>query len=76
MCCTLFFLTVSATLILFFKPQKAVTWFVLISLLGVAIHAARDFPLQTLSILIPICILLTLLTSSQKYDGNTASPLV
>ena len=76
MCCTLFFLTVSATLILFFKPQKAVTWFGLMSLLGVAIHAAGDFPLQTLSILIPVCILSTLLTVSQKYEGNTASPLV
>ena len=76
MCCTLFFLTVSATLILFFKPQKAVTWFGLMSLLGVGIHAAGDFPLQTLSILIPVCILSTLLTVSQKYEGNTASPLV
>ena len=76
MCCILFFLTVSATLILFFKPQKAVTWFGLMSLLGVGIHAAGDFPLQTLSILIPVCILSTLLTVSQKYDGNTASPLV
>ena len=76
MCCTLFFLTVSATLILFFKPQKAVTWFSLMSLLGVGIHAVRDFPLQTLSILIPVCILSTLLTVSQKYEGNTASPLV
>ena len=53
MCCILFFLAVSATLILFFKPQKAVTWFGLVSLLGVGIHAAGDFPLQTLSILIP-----------------------
>ena len=76
MCCILFFLTVSATLILFFKPQKAVTWFGLMSLLGVGIHAAGDFPLQTLSILIPVCILSTLLTVSQKYEGNTASPLV
>ena len=76
MCCILFFLTVSATLILFFKPQKGVTWFGLVSLLGVGIHAAGDFPLQTLSILIPVCILSTLLTVSQKYEGNTASPLV
>ena len=76
MCCILFFLTVSATLILFFKPQKTVTWFGLMSLLGVAIHAAGDFPLQTLSILIPVCILSALLTVSQKYEGNTASPLV
>jgi len=76
MCCILFFLTVSATLILFFKPQKTVTWFGLMSLLGVGIHAAGDFPLQTLSILIPVCILSTLLTVSQKYEGNTASPLV
>ena len=76
MCCILFFLTVSATLILFFKPQKAVTWFGLMSLLGVAIHAAGDFPLQTLSILIPVCILSTLLTVSQKYAGYTDSTLV
>ena len=75
-CCILFFLAVSATLILFSKPQKAVTWFGLMSLLGVGIHAAGDFPLQTLSILIPVCILSTLLTVSQKYEGNTASPLV
>jgi O-antigen ligase len=76
MCCTLFFLAVNATLILFFNPQKTVTWFGLVSLLGVGIHAAGDFPLQTLSILIPVCILSTLLTVSQKYEGNTASPLV
>ena len=73
MCCTLFFLTVRATLILFFKPQKAVTWFGLMSLLGVGIHAAGDFPLQTLSILIPVCILSTLLTVSHRQVGKTAS---
>lgn len=67
MCCILFFLTVSATLILFFKPQKAVTWFGLMSLLGVGIHAAGDFPLQTLSILIPVCIITTM-TSRQNYS--------
>ena len=76
MCCILFLLTVRATLILFFKQQKAVTWFGLMSLLGVGIHAGVDFPLQTLSILIPVCILSTILTASQKYEGNTASPLV
>ena len=76
MCCILFFLSVSTTLILLFKQLKTMTWFCLMSLLGVAIHAAGDFPLQTLSILIPVCILSTLLTVSQKYEGNTASPLV
>ena len=67
MCCILFFLTVSATLILFFKPQKTVTWFGLISLLGVAIHAAGDFPLQTLCILITVCIITTM-TSRQDHS--------
>jgi hypothetical protein len=76
MCCILFFLIVNSTQILFFKPQKAVTWFGLMSLLGVGIHAAGDFPLQTLSILIPVCILSTFLTVSQKYEANTASPIV
>jgi hypothetical protein len=73
MCCILFFLTVSATLTLFLNQQKIVTWFGLTALLGVGIHAAGDFPLQTISILIPVCILSTLLTVSQKYEGNTAS---
>ena len=63
----LFSLTVSTTLTLFLKPQKIVTWFVLMPLLGVGIHAAGDFPLQTLSILIPVCILLSFLTVTQKY---------
>ena len=76
MCCILFFLTASATLTLFFKPQKALTWLGLMSLLGLGIHAAGDFPLQTLSILILVCILSTLLTVSQKYESNTDSPLV
>ena len=70
MCCILFLLSVSATLILFFKPQKAVKWFSLMSLCGVGIHAGVDFPLQTLSILIPVCILLSFLTVTQKYEGN------
>ena len=72
----LFFLTVSTTLTLFFKPQKIVTWFGLTALLGVGIHAAGDFPLQTLSILIPVSILLSILTATQKYEGNTNSALV
>ena len=71
MCCTLFFLTVSATLILFFKPQKTVTWFGLMSLLGVAIHAAGDFPLQTLSILIPVCIITTMTSRQNHSIGST-----
>jgi len=72
MCCTLFFLTINATLILFFSPQKTVTSFGLMSLVGVAIHAAGDFPLQTLSILIPVCIIITTMTSRQNHSiGST-----
>ena len=71
--CILFFLMASATLTLFFKPQKAVTWFGLMSLLGVVIHAAGDFPLQTLSILIPVNILSAYLTVSQKHGGQHSS---
>jgi putative inorganic carbon (hco3(-)) transporter len=67
MCCILFFLTISAILILFFKPQKTMTWFGLMSLLGVGIHAAGDFPLQTLLILIPVCIITTM-TSWQDHS--------
>ena len=75
-CCILFLLMVSATLIFLFRPQKTMIFFVLMSLTGVGIHATGDFPLQTLSILIPVCILSTLITLSQKYEGNTASTLV
>ena len=75
-CCILFFLAANAILILFYKPKKALTWFGLISLLGVFIHAAGDFPLQTLSILIFVCILSSLLTAPQKYLRSTASPLI
>ena len=71
MCCILFFLTVSAILILFFKPEKGVTWFGLMSLLGVAIHAAGDFPLQTLSILIPVCIITTMTSRQNHSIGST-----
>ena len=70
-CLILFTLSASATLHLFFKPQKIVTWFGLMSLLGVGIHAALDFPLQTLSILIPICILTTMTSQRSHFIGST-----
>ena len=69
-------LTARTTLSLFLKPQKIVTWFVLMPLVGVGIHAAGDFPLQTLSILIPVCILLSFLTVTPKYERNATSALV
>ena len=67
-CCTLFFLTLSATVNLFTGKQKTLTWFCLFSVVGVCIHAIADFPLQTLSILIPVCILSTFLTESHKNE--------
>ena len=67
MCFIMFSLTASTIMTLFFKPQKIVTWFGLMSLLGVGIHATGDFPLQTLSILMPACIVSSLLTGTQKY---------
>ena len=68
MCCILFFFTASATVRLFSKSGRIVIWLSLMSLLGVTIHAAADFPLQTLSILTAVCIFSTFLTATQKYD--------
>ena len=76
MCFILLSLTVCTTLTLFLNPQKILTWFGLIPLLGVGIHAAGDFPLQTLSILIPVCIFLSFLTVTPEYDRNATSAIV
>jgi len=45
--------------------ERILAFFVIISLIGVFIHAVADFPLQTYSVLILICILLNCITSAE-----------
>ena len=72
MCCVFILLIFKAALNFFYYTiQKLLTFFVGLSLFGVFTHAAGDFPLQTHSILILICILGAIFTKDyRKYYIN------
>nr|ADI22500.1 hypothetical protein [uncultured verrucomicrobium HF0500_08N17] len=66
-------LFIAQSINLFFGHQKPLIWFVLLSLIGVAIHAVGDFPLQVYSILI-IVTLITAVISTYCSTATSSDP--
>ena len=68
-----FILTLQYSRIILGDPVRSIKWFGLLAVIGVAIRATLDFPLQVYSILVPLMIISTVLLTNKSQSQTIPS---